>query len=83
MKKIKFQPSSDVPANFDIGNEGLRFNALLKKKIKNGPPRDLNHKLTVLHAAHKGLHPVIFTVLAALRDVMHNQEPITHHSQRT
>jgi hypothetical protein len=28
----------------------------------------LNPKLTALHSAHKGMHPVIFTVLAALHE---------------
>ncbi len=81
MKKNNFQSSSDGFANFDIGNEGLPLNAVLPKKIKKDSPLELNQKLTSLHAVHKGMHPVIFTVLAALHDMLNNQDTITNLSQ--
>jgi hypothetical protein len=81
MKKNKFQPSSDAFAHFDNGNESLIFNAVLPGEKKKDSPRKLNEKLTSLHAAHKGMHPVIFTVLAAFHDMLNNQDTITHFSQ--
>jgi hypothetical protein len=81
MKRNKSQPLSDVLAHFDGGNESLKFNTDLQEEIKRDSPRKLNQKLTSLHAAHKGMHPVIFTVLAALHDMLNNQDTITHLSQ--
>jgi hypothetical protein len=81
MKKNKFQHSSDVFAHFDIGNEGLSFNAVLPEEKKIDSPLELNQKLTALHAAHKDMHPVLFTVLAALHEAFNNQNTITNPSQ--
>jgi hypothetical protein len=81
MKKNKPQPSSDVFAHIDIGNKGLSFNAVLSEEKKRDSPLELNQKLTALHAAHKGMHPVLFTLLAALHDVLNNQDTITNLSQ--
>ena len=39
----------------------------LKKSVSDA-------KLIELQAAHKGIHPVILTVLAALKDLSHNEE---------
>jgi hypothetical protein len=36
--------------------------------------KDLNAQLTELQAAHKGMHPVLLTVLAALQGISDNEE---------
>lgn len=68
MKKNKFQPSSEVFVHFDNGNECIRSDAALPEEKKRDSSLELNQKLSALHAAHKGMHPVIFTVLAALEN---------------
>jgi hypothetical protein len=67
MKKNKSQPSSDVFAHFNIGNKGSSLNTVLPEETKRESPLELNQELTALHAAHKGMHPVLFIVLAALK----------------
>jgi hypothetical protein len=81
MKKNNFQPLSDVLAHFDSGNDSLNYTTVFQEKIKRDSPRKLNKKLTSLQAAHKGMHPVILTVLAALHDLLNNQDTIPHLDQ--
>lgn len=52
----------------------------------NEPPstsknEDLNAKLLELQTAHKGMHPVILTVLAALRDLSESKETLYENIQ--
>ena len=41
---------------------------LLRVNTEEGAMLTLNPNLAALHSAHKGMHPVIFTVLAALHE---------------
>jgi len=52
----------------------------------NNPPsaskkEDLNAKLLELQNAHKGMHPVILTVLAALRGLSESEETLYENIQ--
>jgi hypothetical protein len=68
MNKDRMKASSEVYAHFDTVKERLSFDAFLPEVKKEGALLTLNPKLTALHSAHKGMHPVIFTVLAALHE---------------
>jgi hypothetical protein len=69
MKKRKFQPSSDVFAHFETENDGSSLNNGHPEGKERDSLHELNQELAALHAAHKGMHPAIFIVLAALHDI--------------
>ena len=81
MKKNKIHASSQVRTNFGSDHAPVNFQAFLPKEPMGNSIPELNPPLAVLHAAHKGMHPVIFTVLAALHDMLNNQDTVTHLSQ--
>ena len=78
--QVKFKIFLPNPAELDkslfagsISTKRVYTSATVtKKQMKNSIP-ELNPALEVLHAAHKGMHPVLFTVLAALHEVLNSQ----------
>ena len=81
MKNEKTHTSSKVLTNFYSDITHVSFNAFLPEgKLENSLP-ELNPKFAALHSAHKGMHPVLFTVLAALHETFNNHDTITNNSQ--
>jgi hypothetical protein len=80
MNKDRLKKTSKAYPHFDTIKEHLSFDAFLPEVEKKGALLKLNPKLTALYAAHKGMHPVIFTVLAALHDALNNKDTITNLS---
>ena len=73
MKNKKNSASSRIRTNLDRENAPVLFKASLSKGKMEKSILQLNPPLAALHAAHQGMHPVLFTVLAALHEVLHNQ----------
>jgi hypothetical protein len=74
MKKI--HASSRAHTNFNSDNPPVIFKAFPPKEQMGNAKPDLHPPLAGLHAAHKGMHPVLFTVLAAFREIVHKQGTI-------
>jgi hypothetical protein len=69
MKNEKLRSVSEDFVHFDTENEQVRHDAFFSDKKRGISLPELNPQLAALHAAHKGMHPVIFTVLAALHEI--------------
>jgi hypothetical protein len=78
MNKDRLKASSEAYPNFDTVKEHLNFDAFLPEVKKEGALLTLNPKLTALHSVHKGMHPVIFMVLAALHEIFNGNETVTN-----
>jgi hypothetical protein len=56
----------------DSGHENatVYFDAFLPEENGGTALPELTPELAALHAAHKGMHPVLFTVIAALHEIL-------------